>query len=83
MKSIKFKHTPLSGGRLSPQNPFAKTGLQNGVYTYEILNVPDDTPTERVMQLAEHTVFLSAKFDGSGRYTYDYQELGVGKIIRS
>lgn len=84
MKTMKLKLTNDETGRLTMQHPEAIIGLSpdGRIYTYEITEIPDETPASEVVRLANGSVFFAAKYDGSGRYTYNFSELGMGRIIR-
>lgn len=42
MKTLKFKHTLASQGRLLPQNPQANPGIIGSAITIEVTDVPDE-----------------------------------------
>ena len=80
---MKIKHTEASQGlflRAADQSPIGKVG---DAYVLEITDIPEKTPHDQVLRLANQTTFLAAKHDGSGRYSYRFEELGEGKIIRA
>lgn len=80
-RAIKLKHTEASGGVMTLQNPAAETGLHGKAYTFEIFGIPQGVSDTEVIRLANATTFMAAKYDGTGRYSYAFGELGVGKII--
>lgn len=61
--------------------PTAPTGKGTHQYVYEIIDVPDHITDNDVINIANTTIFLPAKYDGSGRYIYNFTEIGEGKII--
>jgi len=82
MRSLKIMHTEASAGLFIPANPKSSVGLQGRAYVFEITDIPDEYSDNNVIQLANTTTFLAARYDGTGRYTYACDELGEGKIIR-
>lgn len=81
MKSFKLKQV-CRGGEVvvaSPQHHMAKVGSRDGVITYEITDIPDDVPISEVVRRFNGTSTLCAEL--SGRYTYRFDELGIGNII--
>jgi len=77
---MKLKDT--GSGILTAAHPDAKIGLQDGVYTYEITGIPAGTSAAEVIRLANGTTFLPARYDGTGRFSYRFAELGIGRIIK-
>jgi hypothetical protein len=84
MRNLKLKHTEGNQGILTLQNPNADPGLSKDgrVYTLKISEIPEGTTDAEVVRMANGTTFLAAKYDGSGRYSYQFSELGLGTIIR-
>ena len=84
MRSLKAKYT-TNGivGRLSIASPHAATGNNDdaSVQIREIVNIPDEVSDAQVLSLYDATAdctFLS----GAARLTFDFSELGPGRIIR-
>jgi len=77
MKSIRLKHTEKSMGKLSIQHPDAPLGLHKGVCTIEITGIPDDADIADVLSVADQTAILAK------RHSFEYSEIGRGKIIRA
>lgn len=48
------------------------------VCTIEITDIPDGVPSSKVLELADRTLFWGASWDGAGRYSYKYAEMGDG-----
>jgi hypothetical protein len=81
MKSLKLKQVCRGGGgaMVSPQHPMAKVGDSGGVVTYEVTDIPDDVPVSEVVRKFNGTATICAEM--RGRYTYRFDELGIGNII--
>ena len=79
-KTLKFKTTAGSAGCCTAQHPHAEVGHRNGCTTYEVTEVPDLEEAENVARLLTGTsTWLAEK---AGRYSYRFDELGVGVILR-
>lgn len=77
---MKFKTTP--SGYVVPQNPYAPPGEtrpNSGLYTYAITGVPATVGMSTVQKLLNETVTFRA--ENAGRFTFDFQELGSGRIL--
>lgn len=80
MKTLKFKSTEASQGHCTLANPQATPGMKKGVITYQVEGIPEDIETSQVaLLLTNTTTFLAEK---QGRFTFQYSELGHGKIIK-
>lgn len=68
-------------------NPYSKPGRQSDHITVKaIVNVPNDFPETKLLLLWSQTcdvTWLNKEGDymSRGRFTFDFDELGVGKIL--
>ena len=87
MKSVPIKNNHLTG-TVSLAHPAARPGRQSDAITVVRIDaVPDDVPTADVVRAWEQTVnltWLTKPGDPmeSGRFEFDWSEIGAGKIIR-
>lgn len=72
MRALKFKHGP--SGHITPTHPDARIGTRGPVTTYEITDVPDDVPVNRVQWLLERTALWDI-------VRVPYSALGEGKFL--
>jgi hypothetical protein len=87
MKTILLKDNHATGAT-TLAHPLAKPGKQSDtVSVKEIRKVPDDFPAPKLAQLWNRTCDCTwlGKDDpmGGGRFSFDFSELGAGKIIRA
>jgi len=86
MKTLKMYHNEVTGGILKLASPNLKAGIMPSgglCYIFEITEIPEEIQATEVLRLANGTTFLPAKYDGTGRYSYRFDELGLGKIIHA
>jgi len=87
MRTILVKDNHQTGAT-TLAHPLAKPGKQNEtVSVKEIRNVPDDFPLGKLLVLWNRTcdcTWLGKEKDpmAGGRFTFEFAELGEGKIIR-
>jgi hypothetical protein len=79
MKNLKLKTTETSAmaGFAMIANPKSKLGYNGISITYEIKNIPDDIDNLKLQKLFMDTIIVP-----SNLFSFDYNQLGVGKIIK-
>jgi hypothetical protein len=87
MKTIKIKDTYSSVTLANPRaalGPFGRPGESVGAgWTYEVTEVPDTVPPHEVLRLWSGTANCTWLGGGpdSGRYSFRFPELGIGRMI--